>query len=532
MAVGGAADVPRADTLTADVCIIGGGAAGLTLAADLDGGAHSVVVLEAGGAHRERAVEEDTFAVEHFGEPWRNPEPARGRSFGGSANLWFGRLAAPQPIDFDSRPWVPASGWPIERATLTPWLREAAHRLRSPAAEHLDIDRWPSHPTIETFHRRDDTDLAVFAWAGEPDVGGTTRPTLERSTTVRVLLDATVTALVAHQDGRALDHVEVARPDGGRFTVTARAYVLAAGGLENPRLLLASTATGERGLGNDHDLVGRYYMDHPRGEGSAVVDLHGCSDEQLERVRFLGERTPSPVGPVQFGVTFSARKQRDEGLLNHVVHGHLASDEQTSAGHQAARSLLKRVRRRDGDFGPWTDDVVAVVRDSPALARLAARKLTGRVRPTQLIVIDQMEQEPDRDSRVTVDHRKPDRFGLPRVGVDWHIGESTYRSQTVMHETLRRTLAGVGLTSFRSRVLDCPDEPRELWDMKHPSGTTRMATSPTAGVVDADGRVHGLANLYIVGSSTFPTVGHFNPTLTILALTLRLGDHLRRALRR
>lgn len=517
------------DALAADVCIIGAGAAGLALAADLDGSDQQVLVLEAGGATRDLTLEAEAFEVDLVGEPWRNPEPARGRMFGGSTSLWFGRLAIPQPIDFEQRSWVPHSGWPIAYDTLSPFLAAATRLVSGPAVEDFDISRWPAtNRTVDTFRGQDDTDLAVFMWAGEPDVGVLTRPALERSRNVRVVLDATVTELVPDSEHRRIERVEARRPDGRTVTITARRVVLAAGGLENPRLLLASTTGRERGLGNEHDLVGRFFMDHPRGQATATVELRDCTPDQIDRVRFMNERTPSPAGPVQLGVTFSVRKQEAEGLLNHVAHAHLSSDAQQSDGYHAVRRLLDRARRRGGgDRRPTGPDVMATLRDAPTLARFALAKARHRVHPTRLLLIDQMEQEPDPDSRVTLDHRSLDRFGLPRLRVDWRIGESTYRSQRVMHETIRDTLARHGLTAFRSDVLDHPERPPELWDMKHPSGTTRMSTDAATGVVDGDGRVHGIANLYVLGSSTFPTVGHHNPTLLILALALRLGAHLR-----
>ena len=309
----------------------------------------------------------------------------------------------------------------------------------------------------------------------------------------------------------------------------ATTYVLAAGGLENPRLLLASTARSPRGVGNGSDLVGRYYLDHPRGEGLATVDLRDLAPRQVERLLLLGEKSKSEYGKVQLRVTFPETMQREETLLNHSLHAHLVSDIHNAPGYVAARRLVERLRNRDrGAPGDLRADAMAMVKGGPQLVRLGARHVTARGRPSELVVIDQMEQEPDPDSRVTVDHRRLDRYGLPRLQVDWRIGSSTYRSQRRMHRLFGDILERVGITTFHSQVLERPDEVPELWDMKHPSGTTRMSPSPHHGVVDSDCRVHGLANLYIAGSSTFPTVGHANPTLVIVALAARLADHLRR----
>ncbi|MGH9271519.1 MAG: FAD-dependent oxidoreductase, partial [Ilumatobacteraceae bacterium] len=453
MGVGGSAGLVSREAIRTQVCVIGAGAAGLTIAQRLDRSGVDVVVVEAGGEHRDRSVEARDFTVEELGEPLRNPEPSRGRWFGGSTNLWFGRIAMLRPIDFVHRTWVPHSGWPIGREDLQPWVEVAADVLDVANPQCMDVARWGRNATLDAFHGKPDTDITVFMWSRQPELGRVLRPSLERSPNVRIVLDSTVTAIVANESSRAVEEVVVARPDGLSFSVRADHVVLAAGGLENPRLLLASTTRSERGLGNEHDLVGRYYMDHPRGEGLAELDLHGCDAGQLASLHFLGERTPSAYGDVQLGVTFSERKQRQGELLDHAVHAHLVSDAHTSDGYRAARRLAQRVRNQAGDISPIGQDVAAVIKGTPDLARLAIGKLTRRMKPARAIFIDQMEQEPDPQSRVTVDHRRPDRFGLPQLCLDWRIGSSTRRSQAAMHAMLRDQLAEFGMTGFHSAVL-------------------------------------------------------------------------------
>jgi choline dehydrogenase-like flavoprotein len=218
--------------------------------------------------------------------------------------------------------------------------------------------------------------------------------------------------------------------------------------------------------------------------------------------------------------------QREEHLLNHSLHAHLVSDVHDSAGYLALRRLAEAARARTVRGASVPADLWEVTKASPQLATFAARRLARKERPTSLVVIDQMEQEPDPSSRVTVDHDRTDRFGLPRVQLDWRIAESTYSSQRRMHQLFASIVTRAGVPDFRSALLDHPAEPVPLIDMKHPSGTTRMSYTPRDGVVDANCQVHGIANLFIAGSSIFPTVGHANPTLTIVALAARLAHHL------
>ncbi|MFN0074174.1 MAG: GMC oxidoreductase [Chloroflexota bacterium] len=530
MSVDDASAVPVDGVVNADLCIIGSGAAGITLARQLDGCGLNVVMLEAGGLERDPATEQDVWGVDHIGTPYRNPIPSRGRSFGGSTNLWFGRIATPDPIDFEERDWVPHSGWPLTLTEMVPWFNKAAEILDVPHFEKISIDRWSRNPTIDAFVHQGGAGLGVFLWADGLFMGPAHHDLLKTSRSVRLILQATATELVAHPGSSAIASARFCGPSGNSFSVQASRYVLAAGGLENPRLLLASTGRWPAGVGNGEDNVGRYYMDHPRGEGLARVDLRGLRPKQIQSLALLGERAQSPYGHVQFRVTFPESMQRAEGLLNHSLHAHLVSDVHAWAGYQSAKRLWGRLRKHDAEPGTRLgDDLATLVKAAPSLATLSARMIKSRGAPTELIVIDQMEQEPDPESRVTVDPRKRDRFGLPRVQVDWRIGESTFRSQAVMHRFFRSILERSGIRSMKSDVLERPRDEIALWDMKHPSGTTRMASSPKKGVVDSHCRVHGVPNLYVAGSSVFPTVGHANPTLMIVALAARLANHLRAA---
>ena len=529
MTLGTAHDLSLDATLHTDVCVIGSGAAGLTIACELDGGPLDVLVLEAGGAARDLAIERDLFEIEQLDLPYLNPEPPRARFFGGSTNLWFGRVATLDPIDFEQRPWVEHSGWPIAYDEMWPWIERAARILAVPHFDKIDPRAWASNATVETFDRAHGAELGVFLWSNAMIMAQHHRRQIERSRNVKVLLDATVTNLLPNDGGGAIESLTGMGPGGERFTVRARAVVLAAGGLENPRLLLASTERSPAGVGNPHDLVGCFYMDHPRGEGLATADLRDASDRQLDRLLFLGERTSSEHGPVQLRVKFSADLQRAEQLLNHGLHAHLVVAEQSTEGFQSAKRLAHRLRSSGtAEATPLRSELRNVVRDAPSLAKLVVKKATGRMRPSSIVFIDQMEQPPDAASRITVDHLRRDRYGLPQIQTRWRIDDSTYESQRRMHELIGTILRDVGITTFRSQLLDSPGDRPELWDMKHPSGTTRMATSPDRGVVDADGRVHGLDNLYVAGSSVFPTVGHANPTLTLVALAARLAELLRR----
>ncbi len=409
-----AGDVGLDDSIETDICIVGGGAAGIALARELIGGGQRVVLLEAGGFDHDADAEADSFEIEHVGTIQNNPIPSRGRWFGGSTNLWFGRIARPDAIDLEHRSWVPHSGWPLTIEELDPWMDVGARILEVAHSAQLRISQWAPNSTIEAFKIEQLTDLGVFLWSDAPNMARSSRSMLKRADNVVLITDATAHELVS-ADADSIASVSVVGPGGRTFRVVASSFVLAAGGLENPRLLLASTATHPNGVGNQHDNVGRYYLDHPRGEGLARVDLRGLTPAQLDRFTLLHERADSPYGKTQLRVIFDEHLQHKEELLNHALHGYLVSDEQRGPGFESYKRIRTRVQqRRIDDRGELMSDVAAVARTTPQLARLAVNRLRGRSRPTEFVVIDQLEQEPDRESRVTVIRDRLDRFGLPR----------------------------------------------------------------------------------------------------------------------
>lgn len=506
-----------------DVCIVGSGPAGIVLAQEVADGATDIVVLESGG--RAQSAGADALdAVTNVGAP-RLPEQrmARNRELGGSTATWWGRAATFADIDFRARAWVPGSGWPIRQEEIAAFLPRAAARLgvgvpTSTAAlgllgGRLPVpDGAPFAPFAWTYSRTADSSeqvLRVADVATAADVPGT-----------RLFVNATVTHLDTDPDTRRVRAVEVRAPDGGIRHVEARTVVLCAGGIENARLLLASNRIAAAGLGNGHDLVGRYLMDHPRGPVAAYRPEDFAAVQRL-----LGSfRADTPIGQVRVvpGVVLDPAVQEREQLLHAAlwVEGGFADDDPLVAMKRLTRLTSPRA------------DVVNLVRGAPLVAETLVRtrlrnRSAVRLRDHQLVHAI-VEQQPDQDSRITLD-TITDAYGVPRARIDWRVGEAESR-------TVRRA---AGLFADLSTRLGLPrpdlDEavtadagPLPLLDAAHPTGTTRMAASPEHGVVDTDLRVHGMDNLYVLGSSVFPTAGHANPTQMITAFAVRLGDHLKR----
>ncbi len=532
--------IPAGTSLKADLAIIGAGPAGLTVARELANTKIRVLVLESGGAGFEPRAQA-LNQVDNIGEPiergtapgrgyadelsWLNDIPAfelRNRLVGGSTHTWVGKCAAFDEIDFAERHWVPDSGWPIARESLSGALDRAAvvlnlgpnvydeglySLLRSPPAD-LRINRELLRPFFWQFsHARERAEPLRFG----DEIGKLDAPNIE------ILTNATVTHLNTDETGQRLVSLDLRSLDGSHASVRADVVVLSAGGIENPRLLLASG-----GIGNRFGIVGRYLADHPRAvvarfdkEQAAAIARH---------FGFYGLESGYRTQFYLHGLTLSPRLQEREGLLNCAAYPvqELAEDDPWLALRRLGRSRAGNRMRH-----AWR------VLSSPGLiaAGLHRRLVLKRGLPRRLegIRFDTMvEQRPDPESRVTLSARR-DRLGMPLARINWKISIQEIASVARLAELMSAEFQRVGLP--QPRLADWIQRNdlggAAFSDMAHPACTTRMGRDPATSVVDENARVHGMEGLYIAGSSVFPTASHANPTLMIVALAIRLADHLK-----
>jgi choline dehydrogenase-like flavoprotein len=358
---------------------------------------------------------------------------------------------------------------------------------------------------------------------------------LRVATNVIVLLHANVTEIETDSDARTVTGVRVATLGGNRFRVNATIFVLAAGGIENARLLLASNRVRTNGLGNDFDHLGRCFMEHPRFTWGALAG--GDVASRLERyspgsvARERKEQAGNPSAPpfIGAGLVVDPDLQREEKILNARSWIAPAPDEgETESGREFLELLFWLKKRR---IPADTLSRLGVAARNPVSAARAVaayiRSRSGRAQRWQFITV--MEQQPNPLSRVTLDATR-DVLGVPRARLDWRIGGLEYKTLRRNQEIIAANLSRRGLECSIRAPRATGDQgsaapaPRWVW---HHMGTTRMAANPREGVVDSNCRVHGMQNLHIVGSSVFSTGGNDMPTLTIVALALRLADHLK-----
>ena len=547
-----ARQLPDGESLVADLCIVGAGAAGIAIALEFISSGLQVLLLESGGIEAEaetQALYEGVVADERLHSPLAR---YRQRRFGGSTTIWGGRCMPFDPIDFEPRDWIAHSGWPFGAETLRPYYPRANRLCEAGEFAYTIEDAFvtPRRPVLQGFSSRHFTLNTLERFSCPTNFAARYGHRLGAAANVRVVLHANVVALKLTPSADAVASLTVRTLTGQGFTVRAARYVLATGGLEVPRLLLASRDVKPAGIGNDHDQVGRYYMCHLAGtigtlkvEGPTSAVWHGY--EVADDGTYCRRR-----------LALSEQAQRDFGVGNFVarLHHPRITDPAHRTGILSLLYLAKAFisyeygKRLHDDaafsLGTWLQHLRNVVSDPfdtvsfvwhwLRFRTLATRKFPSviiRSRANRYSLDFHAEQAPNAASRVTLIDAV-DALGVPRIRVDWRYtrGDVT---------TVQRALA-----QFASDVKDSGSgrfdyDPAEVeTEMTrygayggHHIGTARMGADPHSSVVDANARVHGIDNLHIAGSAIFPTSGQANPTLTLVALALRLADHLKTVLK-
>lgn len=545
-------DSSAASDVDADLCIIGAGAAGIAIARHFIGTPTTVCLIEGGGATGEEQSQA-LYEGLSIGTPHLDAGTSRMRVFGGSCNLWGGGCIPFGSRDLAERDWVPHSGWPIGYDDLKPYYESAREYCQIDA--HYLGDGSFLTPLERAPLPFDADKLVNYIFARSPTLFGKAyRAELEKAPNITVLLHANLLELHASASGGSVRHARIGTLHGRKGVVRAQHYVLACGGIENARLLLLSNSVVPHGLGNQHDLVGRYFMDHPCGSmGTITTD----TPERLTRPydRNLG-KGPAPAFP-EIGLADAF--QQTQRILNGRVHP-FAVEGPVPQGIRSLRDFRAALRPSVQDENALLEArLCAALRNAPAndedvrarnahIAMLALRvglgsadiakaflhKLRNKptVRSNRVELIGYFEQAPNPDSRITLAHER-DALGMPKVCVDWRLtalDRHTYRTAAALFGTeLARACGG---TYQPAAWLNDDDNAVPLvHTTAHHLGTTRMSDDPRRGVVDTHCRVHGVDNLHVAGSSVFPTGGWAFPTFTVVALALRLAEQLRVGMR-
>ena len=544
-----ARDIPTGASLTFDVCIIGAGAAGITLANELSSHNFRIVLLESGGARRERhtqALYDGDVVNPHRHGPLAS---YRQRRFGGTTTVWGGRCAPFDDIDFEYRDYVPYSGWPIAKKDLESYYRRAHDYLDLGEYSYLIRQACPPQQRALIPGLQDSDVIDHFLWRFSPPTNFASKfsRALQQLSTVTVLLHANCLKLVTNKEGTTVSFAEVASLSFNNFRVNARLFVLATGGLEATRLLLVSNDTHRNGIGNEYDLVGRFYLSHiggsvgpvrftPRGGTIGDFYIKTRDDVYCRQTLAIREQVQKKHGLLNLRATLTHPPPSDPDhgssvcsamyMLKRFLAGKVPPEYDRDLASRQFHHLLMHVRN--------------VVVDSPALlsfARmwvskrlLSRRKLpsvTYRSSTNTYFIRYDSEQSPNPTSRAFLSEKR-DVFGTRRLAVDWKFSacdvESVVHSLALMNSYF--VSSAVGSLELHHETLS-ENITRQINVGSHHLGLTRMASTPHAGVVDNTCRVFGVQNLFVASSAVFSTSSFANPTLTIVALAIRLGEHLK-----
>jgi choline dehydrogenase-like flavoprotein len=539
------------DFLQSDVCIVGSGPAGITLAREFSRSGLRVCLLESGGykaAEDTQNLNEGAVESAH-GYSAQTLRDGRRRQFGGTANLWnhtvrgesnrHVRYVPLDEIDFERRDWVPESGWPFsrreiqqfyERAELVCGIGKFDYRAGAPESGTKIGQPWQTERIESVVSQFGSSRIFLEHYRRE----------LVRDTRVVVVLRALLLQLEMDPLSRSITSAQASGPDGRKFRVRAQAFVLAAGGLENARILLLQDALQPGGLGNQHAMVGRCFMDHP---GVTLGTLTPSSNAVFAQTAFYDQHDVGGQA-VMYKLHIRPEVMRRERMLNlcAVLVPHFKN--LRTSGPAALHQLLFRSPRflwrhlsAQHHYGPQNGADPPLPFRQRLLEQYYSEGQCGWSRLTgfgrrfgEFEVRSMVEQSPDRSNRIML-QEQTDAFGQRKAKVVWHWNELDLHSIRRAQQIFREQMAAAGIGTFTPLEETVGSPPRRFNSPHHFLGTTRMNDDPRNGVVDPDCRVHGVPNLFVAGSSVFPTGGFANPTLTIVALALRLATHLQSELR-
>lgn len=542
-------DLP--DVVDVPVLIVGGGPAGISLALELDRCGVNVLLVEAGGT-RIDAAGQDIYRAESIGGDGHGPvHRFRHRALGGTSAVWGGRCIPLDPIDLEDRPWLAHARWPMPHADLARHYPAALRRCRAGEARFSAQDASTRRGGGAMFDMADpDIVLDRLERFSEPvHFGRLYHDRLRRSDRITALTHAPVVRLLARTGGRRITGAIVRQPDGRERQILAGQVVIATGAIETARLLLSSTTEKACGLGNERDLVGRFYQCHLEGHVGQLV----LSPGNAARLDYF--RDPDGIYCRRY-LWLSPDAQRRHhlgGLVLRATHAKVADPAHGNPVLSAmflvkgmllpeyARGLNStdhaELRRLGGASGLYLRHVVNVIRGSPRLAAFAAdwtrRRVLARRKLPSVFLHDprgrypidvNAEQTPDRHSRIRLGNGR-DALGQRRVVVEWRASDD---DRLRVARGVR--LAGQALERAGVASIAMPDATRQIAALTpiggHHIGTARMADTAATGVVDQHGETFDVAGLYVLGAATFPTSGFANPTLTIVALAIRMGQQI------
>ncbi|MDB2576647.1 GMC family oxidoreductase [Planctomycetota bacterium] len=513
--------------ISSDICIIGGGAAGLSIAAEFNGTGHTVSIIESGGLGYSKAAQA-LNEVETTALPIGSR--ARFRQFGGSTTEWSGKWLMLTSQDFTPKAWLPHSDWPLSHEDLLDYYERAALMHRGPEVEqYLKVDR-EQRAHVDEVNSPVQTVPVFWLGALALDFSTTVGQLLRPSGEMNLYHSLSITNIALDAKLSSVASLDASTAEGRKFKIRAKHYILAGGGIENARLLLASNTQAPKGVGNLKDVVGRYYMDHPSG----------C----LARVRMnAGARFPDCLGlkgvassthRVDLGLRLSDEFVRQQQTMNSYVVWRPVYDLAPSQSLRRLFASLVILSKRPGQLATYAEVIRNLWQlEKVNFLKVAAYRLSLRIglkdrrKANHFRLNFHIEQSPRPENQISLSSKK-DPLGNPLSTLHWTLGDEEIRSVRLLHTEIKKIVDVSDDLTFEWLEGTPPDfSALQVSDSSHHMGSTRMGVDPATSVVDRDCKVHGIDNLHIAGSSVFPRAGFANPTFTIVAFALRLADRVK-----
>jgi choline dehydrogenase-like flavoprotein len=504
-----ARQLDNGSVIEGDICIIGAGAAGISIALEWMNSPYKVILLEGGGFEYDDKVQE-LYNGKLIGQNYYPMKSSRLHLFGGSTGHWGGMCSVFDDIDFKVREWVADSGWPLKREDILPFYPRA-HPILDLGPYEWDVDYWQKQDPELTTLPLDEKVIWSKMWQFSPPTrfGTKYKDTVVNAKNIHLYTYANVVDIVATENVGAIKEVTIKNYADKQHKVRAKHFVMACCAIQNSRLLLASNKQAKAGLGNDNDLVGRYFMEHPEIKSGELWLSHS---EPLKLYELNSK--------IRAELAISAQKQEEFKVLNGT----------------ASLFPLNIAKKMEPAVNTWSQDdprkSLGTFNKSyeNAYKKKLIEKFTSSKSHQSYGLYTRIEQAPNPASRVVLSEEK-DSLGVPRANLNWAMLPIDKKTVRKLNELIGQQvgIAGIGRVKLADFLLDEKDEsmPNFTSGGWHHMGTTRMSDDPKKGVVDANCKIHGLDNLFVAGSSCYPTGGCVNPTLTLVALSLRLSDHLK-----
>ncbi len=493
-----------------DICIIGAGAAGITIALEYNNSPYKVILLEGGGFEYDEKIQE-LYRGKLTGRSYFPLMSSRLHYFGGTTGHWGGMCSTFDPIDFKKRNWVDHSGWPIDYNEIEKFYKRAQPILDLGPYEY-NTDYWQKEKPEFNPLPFDEENLWSKMWQFSPPTrfGQKYRDEIVDSKNIHLYTYANATEIEAVDSLKSIKQVTIKNYSGKTHQVKARYFILACNAIQIPRLLLASNKLAKNGLGNEEDLVGRYFMEHIEIK-SGELWLNDASPLTLY------QRNPEASAEI----AISEKKQRELKILNGTI----------------SLTPLPKSREKTSNILIWSQNdprknlqSYVKYKSRERSLRTIIQKITSADSYKTYVLYTRIEQAPNPNSRIQL-NKELDSLGVPRVNLNWEISPIDKKTVRGINYQLgiEAGKSGIGRIKLMDFLEDENDDSMPSYTSGgwHHIGTTRMSDNPKTGVVDKNCKVFGIENLFIASSSCFPTAGAVNPTFTIVALSLRLSDFIR-----